>query len=117
MNKFSRGVGLKDRKLVFLPNTPITCPATNPVRTKTDPAGPECPHFTPSRQPREAKLSHRNKLGLNFVQNSKDKSGGQHRKVTQVSPVLHGSIGEGRIRGNIKRPLKAFKGAPATPHG
>lgn len=82
-----RGVCLKDGKLhVVLPHTPQVGPASTPVGAEIDPTGPECLH-PPSRQPREVKLSHRNKLALNFVQNSKRQTGGQHRKVTQASPV------------------------------
>lgn len=73
MKRFSRGVGLKDGKPNLPPKHTYNMPSNKPSEGQDRSAGPECPHFTPSRQPREAKLSHRNKLGLNFVQNSKDR--------------------------------------------
>lgn len=56
------------------------------------------------------KLSNRNKLGLNFLQNSRvEEAGG---KAPPGS-----SSGKGVSEGYIKRPLRAFKGAPDTPRG
>lgn len=62
---------------------------------------------------REMKLSSKNKLGLNFLQNSKDRAkevGGKARAHSGSS------LWEGRVRGTHKEAFEGFQRGSCHPH-